>query len=87
LSDIDRYNHWQRVFSLNNIPQILHEDVLKIVGRAVLTLHLYGETLSADKVASMIGCYAEDDPVAPDGAPLYALAMELMSKKREAGRA
>ncbi|MBW1213924.1 hypothetical protein ACQV2E_11705 [Pantoea allii] len=71
---------------MNNIPKILHEDILKIVGRAVLTLHLYGESLSADKVASMIECYAEDDPVAPDGAHLYALAMELMSKKSEASR-
>jgi len=69
---------------LNNIPQILHEDVLKIVGRAVLTLHLYGESLSADKVASMIGCYAEDDPVASDGTHLYTLAMALMSQTREA---
>ncbi len=69
---------------MNNIPQILHEDVLKIVGRAVLTLHLYGESLSADKVASMIGCYAEDDPVASDGAHFYTLAMALMSQTREA---
>ncbi|MBE5251123.1 MAG: hypothetical protein QRY16_06635 [Enterobacterales bacterium endosymbiont of Blomia tropicalis] len=57
-----------------------HEDVLKIVGRAVLTLHVHGESLSADKVASMIGCYAEDEPCDQEDRRLYALAMELMSK-------
>ncbi|WP_215847502.1 hypothetical protein [Candidatus Pantoea bituminis] len=65
---------------MSNSLQGSHEDVLKIVGRAVLTLHVHGESLSADKIASMIGCYAEDEPCDQEDRRLYALAMELMSK-------
>jgi hypothetical protein len=67
---------------LSNSIQGPHEDVLKIVGRAVLTLHVHGESLSADKIASMIGCYAEDEPRDQEDRRLYALAMELMSKDK-----
>jgi hypothetical protein len=59
-----------------------HENVLKIVGRAVLTLHIHGEGLSADKIASMIACYAEDEPCDQEDRRLYALAMELMSNNQ-----
>ena len=57
-----------------------NEDILKIVGRAVLTLHLHGETLSSDKVSSMIACYAEEEPVSDDeNQRLYALAIQMLS--------
>ncbi|MCZ4059158.1 hypothetical protein O3W44_08825 [Pantoea sp. LMR881] len=65
---------------MSNSIQGSHENVLKIVGRAVLTLHVHGESLSADKIASMIGCYAEDEPCDQEDRRLYALAMEIMSK-------
>ncbi|WP_333603065.1 hypothetical protein, partial [Pantoea eucrina] len=56
------------------------EDILKIVGRAVLTLHLHGEALSSDKVSSMIACYAEEEPVSDDDHQrLYALAIQMLS--------
>lgn len=56
------------------------EDILKIVGRAVLTLHLHGEALSSDKVSSMIACYAEEEPVSDDEYQrLYALAIQMLS--------
>ncbi|MEZ3499667.1 hypothetical protein [Pantoea sp. KPR_PJ] len=62
---------------MSNIAQGSHDDVLKIVGRAVLTLHVHGESLSADKVVSMIGCYAEN--AEQNQQPLFALAMEMMA--------
>jgi len=65
---------------LSNIAQGSHEDVLKIVGRAVLTLHVHGESLSADKVVSMIGCYAET--AEHNQQPLFALAMEMMTAEK-----
>ncbi len=69
------------VNSLNTINQGSNEDVLKIVGRAVLTLHVHGEALSADKVVSMIECYAEKEPVNIETQRLYALAIEMMSSE------
>ncbi|MCG7388006.1 MULTISPECIES: hypothetical protein [Pantoea] len=65
---------------MSNIAQGSHEDVLKIVGRAVLTLHLHGESLSSDKVVSMIGCYAEN--AEQNQQPLFALAMEMMTAQK-----
>lgn len=70
---------------MSNIAQGSHEDVLKIVGRAVLTLHVHGESLSADKVVSMIGCYAEN--AEQNQQPLFTLAMEMMAAEKQAKRA
>ncbi|WP_336777369.1 hypothetical protein [Pantoea sp. USHLN256] len=68
------------VISLSHHVQGQNEDILKIVGRAVLTLHLHGETLSSDKVSSMIACYAEEEPVSDDeNQRLYALAIQMLS--------
>lgn len=64
---------------MSTVIQGSNEDVLKIVGRAVLTLHVHGEALSADKVVSMIECYAEKAPVNIETQRLYALAIEMMS--------
>ncbi|MFH8133601.1 hypothetical protein ABU178_05335 [Pantoea osteomyelitidis] len=64
---------------MSTINQGSNEDVLKIVGRAVLTLHVHGETLTADKVVSMIRCYAEKEPSSDETQRLYALAIEMMS--------
>lgn len=69
-------------FPLSNHIQGHHEDVLKIVGRAVLTLHVHGESLSAEKVASMIGCYAEEAEQQQQQQQPYALAMELMTSAK-----
>jgi hypothetical protein len=68
------------VISLSHYVQGQNEDILKIVGRAVLTLHLHGETLSSDKVSSMIACYAEEEPVRDDeNQRLFALAIQMLS--------
>lgn len=64
---------------MSTINQESNEDVLKIVGRAVLTLHVHGESLTADKVVSMIECYAEKEPSNDETQRLYALAIEMMS--------
>jgi len=65
---------------LSHYVQGQNEDILKIVGRAVLTLHLHGESLSSDKVSSMIACYAEEEPVSDDEHQrLYALAIQMLS--------
>lgn len=64
---------------MSTINQGSNEDVLKIVGRAVLTLHVHGEALSADKVVSMIKCYAEKEPDNDETQRLYSLAIEMMS--------
>ncbi|MDU6390427.1 MAG: hypothetical protein E6562_17840 [Pantoea sp.] len=65
---------------MSNIAQGSHEEVLKIVGRAGLTLHVHGESLSADKVVSMIGCYAES--AEQNQQQLFALAMEMMTAQK-----
>lgn len=73
-------NNTFRGLTLSHYVQGQNEDILKIVGRAVLTLHLHGETLSSDKVSSMIACYAEEEPVSDDeNQRLYALAIQMLS--------
>ncbi|WP_312240817.1 hypothetical protein [Pantoea sp.] len=64
---------------MSTINQGSNEEVLKIVGRAVLTLHVHGEALTADKVVSMIKCYAEEEISSDESQRLYALAIEMMS--------
>ncbi|ADU68178.1 hypothetical protein [Pantoea sp. At-9b] len=65
---------------MSHYVQGQNEDILKIVGRAVLTLHIHGEALSSDKVSSMIACYAEEEPVSDEeNQRLYALAIQMLS--------